>query len=113
MEKCGDKPDIGEWVITADDVKHQLHMISPGDYTDNASLPYELSDNYHIVVVGASWAGKSNFVNRLLMHYYLHKIAPDCIYIFSPSFRTDKSYQPVRNYLRHELKEKYDQHVKL
>ncbi len=47
------------------------------------------------------------------MHYYLHTISPDCVYIFSPSFRTDKSYQPTRNYLRHELKEKYDQHVKL
>lgn len=72
-----------------------------------------LENMYHIGVFGMSWCGKSNFIARLFQHFYLHKIDPTEIYIFSPSFNTDVTYAPIWHYLQRHLKETYNDHVKL
>lgn len=72
------------------------HIIDPNDYIENASLPFEMLDNmYHIGVFGMSRCGKGNFICKLFQHFYLHKVDPTEIYIFSPSFNTDVTYAPL------------------
>lgn len=76
------------------------HIISPDDYVDNASLPYDLFDDmYHIGIFGMSRCGKGNMIARLFQHYWLHKIDAHCIYIFSPTFNTDITFSSIRHYL--------------
>lgn len=63
------------------------------------------------MLIGWSRSGKGVLIARLLQHYYLHKIDPKNIFIYSPSFKSDKSFQSVRNYLWFHLQEKFEQHV--
>lgn len=43
--------------------------------------------------------------------YYLHKIDAKNIYIYSPSFLSDKTFQPVRNALKFTLGSAFKDHV--
>ena len=88
------------------------HIITADDYIPNCDLPFDLSSNYHIGLYGKSRAGKSNFICKMLMHHFIHEIEPQNIYIFSPSFWTDKSYAPVRNFLWIHLRDKFEEHVR-
>lgn len=54
----------------------------------------DLSDVYNIAVYGRTRSGKSNFVNWFIENYY-NDIDIDKIIIFSPSFKTDKSYEQL------------------
>jgi len=84
----------------------------PGVFIENGGLPYELSDNYHTIITAKSWAGKSNIISKLLNNYYIHRFKPQNIFIASPTFEYDKTYTPIRNYMKWKLQEEYKNHVK-
>lgn len=77
------------------------HIINTDDYVKNAGLPdnYDLESTYNIAIYGRSRSGKGVIINSLMCHYYLFKVDPENIYIFSPSFKSDKTYQAAWNYL--------------
>lgn len=77
------------------------HIINESDYIENAGLPFDLDTVYNMAIYGRSRSGKGVIMARLLQHYYLFKVAPENIYIFSSSFKSDKSFQSVRNYLKY------------
>jgi len=78
-------------------------IISSDDYVENAGLPdnFDLDSAYNIAIYGRSRSGKGVIINSLMCHYYFFKVDPENIYIFSPSFKSDKTYQAARNYLRY------------
>ncbi len=80
-------------------------------FENNAGLPFDLQDNFHVCLWGKSWCGKSNAISQMLEKYYIHKIKPQHMYIFSPSFEYDKSYTPIWNYLKLKLGDEYGSHV--
>lgn len=87
--------------------KQHYDNITNDDYVNNCCIPnINLDDCPHICVFGKSWCGKSNFICCLLLHHFIHKIEYQNIIIFSPTFDTDVSYQPIWWY----LKEQYDKH---
>jgi len=88
------------------------HRITANDYVKNAALPFDLDSAYHITVYGWSRSGKSNFISKIMQHHFVHKIKPQNIWIMSPSFWTDDSYTPVRNYLRENLGDNFENHIK-
>ncbi len=55
----------------------------------------DLNDVYNIAVFGRTRAGKSHFINWLINTFY-DSIPVKNIIVFSPSFRTDNSYQTLR-----------------
>jgi len=77
-----------------------MHILTPSDYVENASLPFEMFDNtYNIGVFGTTRSGKSNWIANYMQHFMLHKCSADSVYIFSPSFNTDSTYASCRDYL--------------
>lgn len=72
-------------------------VVEPCDYIKNLGIPnINLDDSPHIICAGKSRSGKSSFISRMICHHFLHTIPIDNIYIFSPYFSTDKSFQRVR-----------------
>lgn len=68
------------------------HIITTDDYIENASLPFDLESCFTIILGAWSWAGKSNIICQMMQAYYLHKIDAQNIYIYSPSFLSDKTF---------------------
>lgn len=62
---------------------------------DHKFINIDLSDVYNIAVFGWTRSGKSHFINWLIKNYY-DDIDVDNIIIFSPSFKTDSSYEQLR-----------------
>lgn len=46
-----------------------------------------------------------------MTQYFIHKIKPKNIYVFSPTIRDDPSYNSLRNHLRNYLGTRYNEHV--
>lgn len=68
-------------------------------------------DQYNILICAKSRAGKSCFLNCLMTQFFIHKIKPKNIYVFSPTIRDDPSYNSLRNHLRNYLGTRYNEHV--
>lgn len=90
---------------------NEHHIITEDDYIPNAGMPFDLDTVYNMAIYGRSRSGKGVIMARLLQHYYLFKIAPENIFIFSASFKSDKSFQSVRNYLKYQLGPKFDKNI--
>lgn len=65
---------------------------------------FDLGDCYNILFCAWSRAGKGVFINYLLTRDLIHRLPSiKNLYIFSPTFKDDKSFAPVRNLMYKRL----------
>lgn len=83
------RDSLGESIFTNTE---EGHIINEDDFVPNAGLPFDIDSVYNMAIYGWSRSGKGVIMARLLQHYYLFKVSPENIYIFSASFKSDKSF---------------------
>lgn len=65
---------------------------------------FDIDDCYNILFCARSWAGKGVLINNLFINDIIHWTKISNIIIFSPTFRDDKSFSALRNFMYKGLK---------
>jgi hypothetical protein len=82
----------------------------PSQFDENLNLGseyFDLDDCFNILFCAWSRAGKGVFINDLFVKDIIHRVPSlKNIMIFSPTFKDDKSFAPLRNILYKKLNQK-------
>lgn len=86
-------------------VYREDYLPGPLDFNKNLGLTdyIDVSDCYNILFCGWSRSGKGVFINSLFIQDLIHRVKPENIIVFSPTFSTDKSFAALKNYLKFSL----------